>query len=248
MGNVKKMHDIVCSSCGAHDMVPFRPRPGSAVMCRTCYSREQPTTRSRRPNHFRNRSRGNAGLPVAGSRQEERPSWDITCSECGAEDSVPFKPRPGSEVFCRGCHEKQKEKRQLRERYGSRGKSGGTRRAVHIPRLDHGTRVSYPITCESCGKNETLSYVPNTSGPVLCTECATTKYGRKWYQVEFGSDGREEHAITCVECGGEDTVPFEPHPDRKYHCRRCMDGQAQPNRGRLKEFKDVNSFVKVRRS
>ncbi|MEO1272837.1 MAG: CxxC-x17-CxxC domain-containing protein [Myxococcota bacterium] len=246
------MHDIVCSSCGAHDMVPFRPRPGSAVMCRTCYStKEQPSPKSRR-SRFRSprANQGSGGLPVAAREDNTRATWEITCSGCGAQDSVPFKPRPGSEVFCRDCHDKNKERRQLHDRYSSRRKGArGGGRAVHIPRLDHGTRVSYPVVCESCGKHETLSYVPNTSGPVLCTDCTSSKYGRRWYQVDFGSDNnRQEHPITCVECGAEDTVPFEPHPDRKYHCRGCMEGESKPNRKRLKEFKDFNQFVKVRRS
>ena len=32
----------------------------------------------------------------------------ITCSECGNEGEVPFKPRNGAPVFCRDCFAKQK--------------------------------------------------------------------------------------------------------------------------------------------
>lgn len=31
----------------------------------------------------------------------------ITCSECGQEGEVPFKPREGSPVFCRNCFAKK---------------------------------------------------------------------------------------------------------------------------------------------
>ena len=32
----------------------------------------------------------------------------ITCSECGKEDEVPFKPRDGSPVYCKECFFKKK--------------------------------------------------------------------------------------------------------------------------------------------
>ena len=31
-----------------------------------------------------------------------------TCSECGQECEVPFKPTPGKEVFCKECYRKRK--------------------------------------------------------------------------------------------------------------------------------------------
>lgn len=35
-------------------------------------------------------------------------SHKITCSECGKEDTVPFKPREGTPVYCRDCFFKKK--------------------------------------------------------------------------------------------------------------------------------------------
>ena len=32
----------------------------------------------------------------------------ITCSECGKEAEVPFKPREGTPVYCKDCYFKQK--------------------------------------------------------------------------------------------------------------------------------------------
>jgi CxxC-x17-CxxC domain-containing protein len=37
-----------------------------------------------------------------------RESHKITCSECGKEDTVPFKPREGTPVYCRDCFFKKK--------------------------------------------------------------------------------------------------------------------------------------------
>jgi CxxC-x17-CxxC domain-containing protein len=39
----------------------------------------------------------------------------VTCSECGQETEVPFKPIEGRPVYCRDCY--QKHKPQRRERF-----------------------------------------------------------------------------------------------------------------------------------
>jgi len=37
-----------------------------------------------------------------------REMHDATCSECGQQCQVPFKPTPGKEVFCKNCYAKRK--------------------------------------------------------------------------------------------------------------------------------------------
>ena len=39
--------------------------------------------------------------------QRVRPETRTTCSECGAETTVPFKPTQGRPVLCRSCFQKQ---------------------------------------------------------------------------------------------------------------------------------------------
>jgi CxxC-x17-CxxC domain-containing protein len=34
-----------------------------------------------------------------------------TCSDCGAETEVPFKPQEGRPVYCRDCYQKHKPQR-----------------------------------------------------------------------------------------------------------------------------------------
>jgi CxxC-x17-CxxC domain-containing protein len=41
--------------------------------------------------------------------QRVRPETRTTCSECGAETTVPFKPTQGRPVLCRSCFQKQKK-------------------------------------------------------------------------------------------------------------------------------------------
>ena len=38
----------------------------------------------------------------------QRENHKIKCSECGKEDTVPFKPREGTPVYCRECFFKKK--------------------------------------------------------------------------------------------------------------------------------------------
>lgn len=37
----------------------------------------------------------------------KRRLYDATCSECGCQTKVPFKPVPGKEVYCRECFMKR---------------------------------------------------------------------------------------------------------------------------------------------
>ncbi|MBI2176514.1 DNA-directed RNA polymerase [Candidatus Woesearchaeota archaeon] len=36
----------------------------------------------------------------------------ITCSECGAQSEVPFKPAEGRPVYCRDCYAKHRTPRR----------------------------------------------------------------------------------------------------------------------------------------
>jgi CxxC-x17-CxxC domain-containing protein len=47
-----------------------------------------------------NRGGGGQGGP--------RQSFPITCSECGAQDTVPFQPKGDRPVLCRNCFQKRK--------------------------------------------------------------------------------------------------------------------------------------------
>ena len=50
---------------------------------------------------------GNRGGGFRRSFSQERTK--IKCASCGKEDEVPFKPREGSEVFCRDCFNKKRD-------------------------------------------------------------------------------------------------------------------------------------------
>jgi CxxC-x17-CxxC domain-containing protein len=55
-----------------------------------------------------------------GYRNFDRPRTmhKTTCSDCGEECEVPFKPTEGRPVYCRSCYEKHRPpRREYRRRY-----------------------------------------------------------------------------------------------------------------------------------
>ena len=49
------------------------------------------------------------GYERRGSGQREM--HNVTCSDCGKETQVPFKPTEGKPVYCRECYQNHKPKR-----------------------------------------------------------------------------------------------------------------------------------------
>ena len=49
-------------------------------------------------------NRGGGG----GFNRGPREMHDATCSECGAQTQVPFKPKEGKPVYCKDCYMKKK--------------------------------------------------------------------------------------------------------------------------------------------
>lgn len=53
------------------------------------------------------------------SDREQREMFTVTCSDCGNETQVPFKPDGERPVYCRDCYKKRKPARNnnYRNRY-----------------------------------------------------------------------------------------------------------------------------------
>lgn len=45
----------------------------------------------------------NCRMKKKADMQGSRPSFTITCSNCGAQDTVPFEPKSGKPVLCQKC-------------------------------------------------------------------------------------------------------------------------------------------------
>lgn len=42
-------------------------------------------------------------------QKSKRKMYDVTCSDCGCQTKVPFKPITGKEVYCKDCYAKHHE-------------------------------------------------------------------------------------------------------------------------------------------
>ncbi len=97
---------ITCSDCGAEftftaaeqeffDQKGFRhPR-----RCKPCRQAKKDAGGDRGP-------RGGGGFGGG-----ERETFPATCTNCGAETTVPFKPDPARPTFCRKCYGERKSSR-----------------------------------------------------------------------------------------------------------------------------------------
>jgi CxxC-x17-CxxC domain-containing protein len=57
----------------------------------------------------------NGGEPMSyeGLGHREREMHHVTCSDCGSDAQVPFKPTEGRAVYCNECFQKHKPQRRF---------------------------------------------------------------------------------------------------------------------------------------
>ena len=92
------------------------------------------------------------------------PDIEITCAECGNE--FPFTEREQEYYTERNLSQPKRCKQCRDARRANFGGSGGGRGAG-----GGGERQRYDITCDQCGKTDTVPFKPSTGRPVLCGEC-----------------------------------------------------------------------------
>lgn len=54
---------------------------------------------------------GGGGARPGGGRAPGGATWPATCTQCGAETTVPFKPDPARPTFCKKCYADRKTTR-----------------------------------------------------------------------------------------------------------------------------------------
>jgi CxxC-x17-CxxC domain-containing protein len=93
--------DVTCAECGKATTVPFKPTGTRPVLCRDCFQKNRPAG----PRSFGDRPprRDFGAGGERGGDRGERQFFDATCTRCGVQTQVPFKPTPGRDVFCRDC-------------------------------------------------------------------------------------------------------------------------------------------------
>ncbi len=108
-----------------------------------------------------NRSNGKRRGKDFNDRNSGRPSMHkTTCSECGKNCEVPFKPTGDKPVFCSEC-------------FGNKG-GGNARRSDNrrnSGRSNYGEKRMHRATCDSCGNNCEVPFRPTGNKPIYCDNC-----------------------------------------------------------------------------
>jgi CxxC-x17-CxxC domain-containing protein len=97
--------------------------------------------------------------------ETKMPDVEITCAECGT--SFPFTERE-QDYYTERNLSQPKRCKQCRDARranfgGSRGAGGGGGGGAE--------RQRFEITCDQCGKTDSVPFKPSSGRPVLCSEC-----------------------------------------------------------------------------
>lgn len=112
-------------------------------------------------------SRGGFGgrrSSFSGGRGNDRPMMHkATCSECGEECQVPFRPTGEKPVFCSSCFEKQGN--------GGRPARFGSERHDRRDRTRSEDREKFSAVCDKCGEECQVPFRPTPGKPIFCDNC-----------------------------------------------------------------------------
>lgn len=96
---------------------------------------------------------------------EKKQMFPATCSECGDNCEVPFKPTGSKPVLCSNC---------FGDKGGSRhGGSGGRNfdRSNDRGRGRSSDRGMHSATCDKCGGKAEVPFRPTSGKPIFCSDC-----------------------------------------------------------------------------
>ena len=103
------------------------------------------------------------GKRTFGGRSSDRPTMHkATCSNCGKECEVPFRPTGSKPVYCRDCFAQQG------------GSDSRTANENNTPRYGNAQRTLYDAVCDNCQKRCKIPFQPTTGRPVFCSDCFET--------------------------------------------------------------------------
>jgi CxxC-x17-CxxC domain-containing protein len=103
--------------------------------------------------------RRESGEPSVPLMETAMPDIEITCAECG--NAFPFTERE-QEYYQERNLTHPKRCKPCRD--ARRSNFGG-------PKGAGGERQRFEITCDQCGKTDTVPFKPSTGRPVLCGDC-----------------------------------------------------------------------------
>lgn len=97
---------LKCSECGSEFVFAASEQQRFQQLGYTNEPKRCPTCREARRDKVVS-ARGNRGGGRNGAAPPVRPMHAATCSDCGKECQVPFKPRGDKPVYCSDCYRKR---------------------------------------------------------------------------------------------------------------------------------------------
>ncbi len=198
-----------------------------------------------------------------GRGDSDRPQmYQATCSDCGRDCEVPFRPSGDRPVYCKNCFRKNEDggtgqgdsARPVRRSSGGFGDRDARKPAFE--------KEMYSATCAECGDRCEVPFRPTGERPVYCRNCfnkgdnnaSYAKSNRDFDSRDFtgfGGNPRSEkpmYSAICAECGEECEVPFRPTGEKPVYCRNCFTksekaGGAKTADQYKKEFEQLNQKV-----
>lgn len=97
-----------------------------------------------------------------GTRDGNRPTTmhKATCSQCGKDCQLPFRPNGNRAVFCSTCFETQKN-----------GDSVKSTRSFDKRKPSFEDKRMFEALCSNCGNNCLVPFRPIAGKPVFCNKC-----------------------------------------------------------------------------
>lgn len=99
---------------------------------------------------------------------DRKEMFKATCSECGDNCEVPFKPTGSKPVLCSSCFG-QNGGRDSRGGGRDRGDRGNRRSFDRNDRS--GDRTMHQATCDKCGEKCEVPFRPTAGKPIYCNNC-----------------------------------------------------------------------------
>ncbi len=92
---------------------------------------------------------------------EKRELYDATCSTCGRDCKIPFRPSGGRPVFCSNCFEREGNAGAGAPRFGGNS----------FQRPSFEDKKMFHATCGKCGNDCEVPFKPLAGKPVFCNNC-----------------------------------------------------------------------------
>ena len=125
--------------------------------------------------HKENRSGGNRSF---GNRDAGRPTMmhKATCSQCGKDCQLPFRPNGNRAVFCSTCFEEQKNgdadrsERSEKKSFDKHSFKDPSTRSARAAQYGASKKM-FEALCSNCGNNCLVPFRPIGGKPVFCNKC-----------------------------------------------------------------------------